>query len=1008
MNLLTVPLLALATVTAAWYLTRIWLGFALDRKIIDVPNHRSSHCNPTPRGGGCSFVVVFLFAASIFAAFHLLKPLEAVGLLAGLAIAVIGMLDDWADLSIRTRLLVQLAAAGGAIFCLVDFHSLRGVLGSAALELAAVLLLWLALVWLINLTNFMDGIDGLAGIEAVVVAGICCALSIRAHGVNPVALLYAVLAASVTGFLIWNWYPAKIFMGDAGSGFLGYCFGALALLSVLRNALSPFVPLILLGVFVIDATFTLGKRIVRRDRWSAPHRSHAFQHLARRFGHERTTLLVTVVNLLWLAPWATLAQLHPAYSLLCLASAWMPLIVTVHLLQAGESAGRWTNIDVVALPNSKITRLLGPASLGRAGASTLTRVYRSMEKNGFVAKHLVLALLNFGCVYLALLTRFDGSIPSFWMQILPLIALTWSLFQGAILLLFRVSRSHWRFTSVEEIPRMSSVAMLAALTGGVAVTLLLHIRGFEHPLPRSIYLLDAFYSVGVLAGMRLVSRSLFGIARRSSRQEERKRVLIYGADESGVGVLSELRRHCHGYRAIGFLDDRPEIQGGSLSGLRVIGSEPELAQLVKKHRIEQILVPSYPLSQARRRALMQTCLEQKLDFRLVTTISEDIEVYRRRAIPDIAVEDLLGRTPVQLDTSLIASKISGQVVMVTGAAGSIGSELCRQIARFKPKAIVGYEINETALFFIDREMQEFFPDVWFIPCIGSIQNRARLDDVIRAHRPEVVYHAAAYKHVPLMEQHIFEVIENNIFGTQTLLRACEDNGIGSFVMISTDKAARPTSLMGCSKRVAEVIVRASSSPHLTCVSTRFGNVLGSNGSVIPIFREQIANGGPVRVTHPAMVRFFMTIPEAAQLVLQASGLGSANEIFVLDMGAPVKIVDLAERMIRLAGLVPGRDIAIEFTGIRPGEKLYEELTTLGEELIPTEHSNISVYRGGVNLSSSELRQELGRLRLALDQRSVGDALRILERIVPDYTASREIKALVSQSIDQPQHVLRLA
>ncbi len=226
-------------------------------------------------------------------------------------------------------------------------------------------------------------------------------------------------------------------------------------------------------------------------------------------------------------------------------------------------------------------------------------------------------------------------------------------------------------------------------------------------------------------------------------------------------------------------------------------------------------------------------------------------------------------------------------------------------------------------------MHELFPSVSFVPCIGSVQNRARLDEVLRTHRPQSTYHAAAYKHVPLMEQHIFEVIENNIFGTQTLLSACQDHGVCNFVMISTDKAARPTSLMGVSKRVAEILVRASCSPHLTCVSTRFGNVLGSNGSVIPIFREQIARGGPVTITHPAMVRFFMTIPEAAQLVLQASTLCSSNEIFVLDMGSPVKIVDLAERMIKLAGLIPGKDIPIEFTEIRPGEKLYEELSTSG-------------------------------------------------------------------------------
>lgn len=339
----------------------------------------------------------------------------------------------------------------------------------------------------------------------------------------------------------------------------------------------------------------------------------------------------------------------------------------------------------------------------------------------------------------------------------------------------------------------------------MAVILLSHVHGYERPLPKFVYLLDAFYSVAVLAGMRLGSCVLFGLARRSPRQGERKRVLIYGADESGVSVLSELRRHCHEYRAVGFLDDRPEIQGVSLSGLRVLGSEGEVARLAKKYHVHQILFSSHPHSRARRRALMQICFEEKLDFRLVTNISEEVDLPRRRVLPELVIEDLLGRKPIVLDTSQIASRITGQMVMVTGAAGSIGSELCRQIARFNPRSIIGYGINETALFFMEREMQELYPDVPFVPCIGSVQNRARMDNVLRIHRPGSVYYAAAYKHVPLMEQHIFEVIENNIFGTENLLRACEDHGIGSFVMISTDKAARPTSLMAVSKRVAEIL-----------------------------------------------------------------------------------------------------------------------------------------------------------------------------------------------------------
>ncbi len=1008
MNLLTLFCLVSAVAIVSAYLTRVALRVALERNILDLPNGRSSHTLPTPRAGGVALVFAFVGAVGVLGVCHLLSPLETVGLLAGVAIAMVGAWDDVVDLPVPLRLAVQIVACAVAALALVDYRSLRPA-ASGPLWAGATLLLvwagvWVALVWMVNLTNFMDGIDGLAGAEAVTVGGLCCLFSVAAHGVNAPAMLFGVVAAAALGFLLWNWHPAAIFMGDVGSGFLGFCFGALTLLTAVRGELSVFVPLILLGVFLVDATYTLVSRMARGERWYAPHRSHGFQHLARRFGHERTTLLVVRVNLLWLAPCAAVAQRYPSYAWPCLFAAWAPLVVAAWWFGAGQPVNRWANREQVAGAGSG-TRSLGPVTLARTGASTVIRVYQLMEKHGFASKHIALTLLNCGCVYLAMFTRFDGHVPNPWLGQLPRIAVTWCLVQEIVLLLFKAGRSHWRFTSAEEIPALSAVAVLASVTGGIVVAL---VSPSFCPVPRSVYPLQAIYSVAVLAGLRLASRNVFVLARRWAREKARVRVLIYGADESGVGVLSEVRRRCLDYKAVGFVDNRQTVQGLSLSGVPVLGKETDLPRVAKKHRVDLIIVPSDAECDDREKALRQICLEQKLEFRVVTTMSAEIMPRRPRLTPELVIEDLLGRKPVQLNTSKIADKLEGQVVMVTGAAGSIGSELCRQIARFRPRAILGYEISETALFYMERQMQELFPSVSFIPCIGSVQNRARLDDVLRTYRPDTVYHAAAYKHVPMMEQHIFEAIENNIFGTETLLCACEQHGVSSFVMISTDKAARPTSLMGVSKRVAEMLVRASTSSHLTCVSTRFGNVLGSNGSVIPIFREQIANGGPVKVTHPAMVRFFMTIPEAAQLVLQASCLGSANEIFVLDMGEPVKIVDLAEKMIRLAGLTPGKDIAIEFTGMRPGEKLIEELSTSDEELLPTAHRSISVFRSGANFSSRELRFEMEQLRLALQERSVQDALLILQRLVPDYTASREIRALIGPVVEHGQQELSVA
>jgi FlaA1/EpsC-like NDP-sugar epimerase len=309
------------------------------------------------------------------------------------------------------------------------------------------------------------------------------------------------------------------------------------------------------------------------------------------------------------------------------------------------------------------------------------------------------------------------------------------------------------------------------------------------------------------------------------------------------------------------------------------------------------------------------------------------------------LKSLVGREPARLDQTLIRATIEGRVVLVTGAAGSIGAELCRQIARFSPAAIVGFEIAESPLFEIDREMRQSHPDVPFFAEIGNVQNRARLDEVFREHRPALVYHAAAYKHVPLMEENPFEAIENNVFGTLNVARAASEFGVASFIMISSDKAVRPTSVMGATKRVSELLLENLQDGGTQFIAVRFGNVLDSNGSVIRIFRKQIAAGGPVTVTHPDMRRYFMTIPEACQLVLQASAIGEGGQIYVLDMGQPVKIVDLARNMIELAGLKPDQDIKIEFTGVRPGEKLYEELTSMLDDTVPTDHAQVRVFVG---------------------------------------------------------------
>jgi FlaA1/EpsC-like NDP-sugar epimerase len=453
------------------------------------------------------------------------------------------------------------------------------------------------------------------------------------------------------------------------------------------------------------------------------------------------------------------------------------------------------------------------------------------------------------------------------------------------------------------------------------------------------------------------------------------------------------------YRVVGFLDDQPDKRGLRLAGVPVLGVGDEAESLVRKHNIQTILIAIPSATGTEMTRILKLCHVAGAECKTVPGLAEVIEGNGLASqIREVAVEDLLGRVPVLLEENQIRGTLEGKVVLVTGAAGSIGSELCRQIAHFRPAGIVGFEIAQSPLFEIDREMCQRFPQVPFHPEIGSIQNRARLDDVLCQYRPKVVYHAAAYKHVPLMEAHVFEAIENNVFGTYNVAVAAAEHGVEDFVMISSDKAVRPTNVMGATKRVAELVLLGLQNGGTNYVAVRFGNVLGSNGSVIPIFKKQIAAGGPVTVTHPEMRRFFMTIPEASQLVLQASAIGKGGQICVLDMGQPVKIVDLAKNLILLSGLRPDEDIKIEFTGMRPGEKLYEELSTLLEDTVPTEHEKIRIFMGD-GMPERDIQDWLDSLHEICETRDTGRLVMALKEIVLDYSPSTHLLKRVIKTQD---------
>jgi FlaA1/EpsC-like NDP-sugar epimerase len=450
------------------------------------------------------------------------------------------------------------------------------------------------------------------------------------------------------------------------------------------------------------------------------------------------------------------------------------------------------------------------------------------------------------------------------------------------------------------------------------------------------------------------------------------------------------------YSIVGFIDDDLTKSGIRIQGVPVLGAGANLPFLAAKHDIHQVLIALPSATGIEMTRVLLSCQEARVRFRTVPSMAEIVEgPALATQIRDVAVEDLLGRSAVRLETARVRGTLEGKVVLVTGAAGSIGSELCRQIARFRPAGIVGFEIAESPLFEIDREMRRAFPDVSFYPEIGSIQNRARLGDVLRQYSPSVIYHAAAYKHVPMMEAHVFEAIENNVFGTWNAALAAANHGVEHFVMVSSDKAVRPTNIMGATKRVAELLILELQNGGTSFVSVRFGNVLGSNGSVIPIFKQQIAAGGPVTVTHPEMRRYFMTIPEASQLVLQASTMGHGGEVFVLDMGEPVKIVDLARNLILLSGLRLDEDIRIEFTGVRPGEELYEELNSMEEDTLPTPHEKIKIFTGN-GLPAAGMEPYLKALREICGRRDLPGLVLTLKDLIPDYNPSVELLRRVVQ------------
>jgi len=596
---------------------------------------------------------------------------------------------------------------------------------------------------------------------------------------------------------------------------------------------------------------------------------------------------------------------------------------------------------------------------------------------------------------LAFELRFDGALPVNYLHPMKVVLCIWVVAKSAAFVVAKLDRGNWRYTSAYDAVRI----VLANAAGSMLGGLVIYFLPVPWGIPRSVYILDWLVSCLLTLGGRLVVRVVITTRKAHRAEGERTRTLIYGAGRAGLALLWELHQNpalmCD---VVGLIDDDPSKAHLILQGKPVLGTGDALGEVVRANAIKRVLIAIPSATGPQMVRILKLALDAEVEYKMVPGLGDLIQgTELGQQIRDVAVEDLLGRRPVHLDQDSIRERIRGRVVMVTGAAGSIGSELCRQIAQFRPLALVGFDEAETPLFQLDRELNKSFPDLVFHPEIGNITRPDILRRVMEHYEPSILYHAAAYKHVPMMERHVFAAVENNIFGTWQIALAAARHGVEDFVMISTDKAVRPTSIMGATKRTAELAIRALQKERGTkFVAVRFGNVLGSNGSVVPIFKDQIAAGGPVTVTHPEMRRYFMTIPEAAQLVLQAFSIGKGGEVFVLDMGEPVKIVDLARNLILLSGLQPDRDIKIQFTGVRPGEKLFEELNLQDEDLVPTSHAKIRSYVSPYNVDAMQMKTCMQDLQQAVSERDTLRIVLLLKELIPDYTpSSKLLKATVS-------------
>ena len=582
--------------------------------------------------------------------------------------------------------------------------------------------------------------------------------------------------------------------------------------------------------------------------------------------------------------------------------------------------------------------------------------------------------------YLAYWLRFEGTLSRSaqfqWQEsVVPVVMIKVVVFGW-----FGVYQGWSRYVTFHDLVNLVQAATISSLS----IVLLDYLFLQDFAFPRSSFLMDWGATIFAIGGLRSTMRVMEEFAWYSFRTDRRKPTFIVGANDTGEALLRAIRRNYKlPYRVIGFLSEDGTKIRSRIGGVPIIGTLDDTCRLAEKYGVKEVLITAGELTGSQVRKLVEEGSQKGVLVKVMPSYEQLLGGKLAWRPREVSIEDLLQRDPVNLDLGKLHSWIDGRVLMVTGSAGSIGSEICRQLLQFSPRRLIVVDRSETGQFFLDRELQEIAGATPIETVIADISDVRRMDTIFKTYQPEIVFHAAAYKHVPLMESHPGEAVKNITLATRSLADLAHRHEVRSFVLISTDKAVNPTSVMGACKRVAELYVQALSTRSKThFVTVRFGNVLDSAGSVIPVFRAQIAAGGPVTVTHPEMRRFFMTIPEASQLVIQAGAMGNGGEIFVLDMGRPIRIVDLAKDMIRLCGYRVGKDIEIAFVGKRPGEKLYEELHVSDEDHLPTSHPKILVAQGRP-LDLLQIKRQLHELSLHVDEPRES-LIEHLQQLVPQY------------------------